>query len=112
LLESLVVRKYLKNNIGFARSSSLLSSDESSKKILKSHSGVDIAFVLYANGRFVVRRRDDCPVDTRSIAGLFEGGGSSGASGGRIKHAVTKEGFSDVLFYLDQSLKNFFWGTI
>ncbi|PIN76021.1 hypothetical protein COV18_01195 [Candidatus Woesearchaeota archaeon CG10_big_fil_rev_8_21_14_0_10_37_12] len=111
LLGSLHVKSYVNYRFGFARSLAVLSSADACQKILDGHAGVDVAVVLFKDGRFVMRRRDDCDLDLRLLAELFDGGGKSFAAGAHLSQQVTKESMQHVLFKLDQAFRNFFVPT-
>lgn len=108
LVKSLIVKSYVKYRFGFALSSSILNTADACQKILDSHAGVDVAVVLYRDGRIGFRRRDNCDVDVKSLAELFNGGGRPFAAGAKLNFTVTKENFEDILFQLDGAFKNFF----
>ncbi len=110
LLKSLIVKSYVKYRFGFALSSSLLTTADACQRILDGHAGVDVAVVLYRDGRLGFRRRDECEVDMKSLAELFGGGGRPFAAGAKLSTPVTKENLPDVLFHLDQAFRNFFVG--
>jgi oligoribonuclease NrnB/cAMP/cGMP phosphodiesterase (DHH superfamily) len=110
LLKSLIVKSYVKYRFGFALSSSILTTADACQRVLDGHAGVDVAVVLYRDGRIGFRRRDGCDVDVKSLAELFGGGGRPFAAGARFGAAVTKENLPEVLFQLDEAFKNFFVG--
>ncbi len=110
LLKSLIVKSYVKYRFGFALSSSLLTTADACQRVLDGHAGVDVAVVLYRDGRIGLRRRDECDVDVKRLAELFNGGGRPFAAGARLNTQVTKENLPDVLFHLDEAFKNFFVG--
>ena len=110
LLKSLVVKSYVKYRFGFAFSSSILTTADACQRVLDGHAGVDVAVVLYRDGRIGLRRRDGCDVDVKKLAELFGGGGRPFAAGARLNTTVTKENMPDVLFHLDEAFKNFFVG--
>jgi len=108
LMRSLIIKSYVNYRFGFALSGSVLNSAIACQRILDGHAGVDIAVILYRDGRIVFRRRDGCDVDVKSIAELFKGGGKPFASGARLGMQISKDSFDDALFFVDQALKNFF----
>lgn len=111
LMKSLVVKSYVKYRFGFALASSILNTADACQKILDGHAGVDVAVVLYRDGRIGFRRRDDGEVDVKKLAELFNGGGRPFAAGARLNMTVTKENLPEVLFHLDEAFKNFFVGV-
>lgn len=108
LMKSLVIKSYLNFRFGFALCSSVLNSADACQRILDGHAGVDVAIVLYRDGRLGFRRRDGVDVDVKCLAELFDGGGRPFAAGAKLNMSVSKENFTEVLFYLDQAFKNFF----
>jgi len=111
LMRSLVVKSYVNHRFGFAMVSSILSSADACQRILDGHAGVDVAVVLYRDGRIGLRRRDDGEVNVKKIAELFNGGGRPFAAGARINMTVSKDNFEEVIFRLDEAFKNFFIGV-
>jgi oligoribonuclease NrnB/cAMP/cGMP phosphodiesterase (DHH superfamily) len=111
LMKSLTVKSYVNYRFGFGIASSILTTADACQKILDGHAGVDVAVVLYRDGRIGFRRRDQCDVNVRDLASLFKGGGMPFAAGARLSTQVSKENFPEVLFYLDQAFKNFFVGV-
>ena len=81
LMKSLLVKSYVTHRFGFALASSVLNTADACHRILEGHAGVDIAVVLYRDGRIAFRRRDDVPVNLKEIAELFNGGGRPFAAG-------------------------------
>ncbi len=110
LLKSLIVKSYVNYRFGFCTASSILNTADACQKLLDGHAGVDVAVVLYRDGRIGFRRRDNCDVDVKALAELFNGGGRPFASGAKLNLLVSKDSLPDVLFYLDQAFKNFFVG--
>ena len=110
LLKSLIVKSYVKYRFGFALSSSILTTADACQRVLDGHAGVDVAVVLYRDGRIGLRRRDECDVDVRKLAELFNGGGRPFAAGARLSTQITKDNLPDVMFHLDEAFKNFFVG--
>jgi len=110
LMKSLVVKSYVKYRFGFAYASSILHTADACQKVLDGHAGVDVAVVMYRDGRLGFRRRDDDDIDMKELAELFNGGGRPFAAGARLNTTITKDNFPDVLFRLDQTFKNFFVG--
>ncbi len=110
LLKSLMVKSYVTYRFGFGLASSILTTADACQKILDGHAGVDVAVVLYRDGRIGFRRRDECDVNVKELASLFKGGGMPFAAGARLGTQISKENLPDVLFYLDQAFRNFFVG--
>jgi len=110
LMKSLIVKSYVTYRFGFAFASQILTTADACQKILDGHAGVDVAVVLYRDGRLGFRRRDECDVDVKALAQLFNGGGRPFAAGARMNMSITKESLPDALFHLDQAFKNFFVG--
>ena len=110
LMKTLTIKQYINYRFGFAISSNLLNTADACQKILDGHAGVDVAVVLYRDGRIGFRRRDNCDVNVKKLAELFNGGGKPFASGARIKMQITKETYPDALFHLDETFKNYFLG--
>ncbi|VVB81126.1 Uncharacterised protein [uncultured archaeon] len=108
LMKSLMVKSYVTYRFGFAVSSSILAAADACQRILDGHAGVDVAVVLYRDGRIGFRRRDVCDVDVKKLAELFNGGGRPFAAGAKLNMQITKESLSDVIFHLDEAFKNFF----
>jgi len=108
MMRSLVLKKYLNVNIGFAFCPVSIATAEAGECVLKSHSGVDIAAVLYRDGRFVLRRRDSCNVDVCELAAIFGGGGKVHASGGHIAGMINKDNLPEIVFQFDSAFKNYF----
>jgi oligoribonuclease NrnB/cAMP/cGMP phosphodiesterase (DHH superfamily) len=110
LMKSLSIKSYVNYRFGFGFAASILTTADACQKILDGHAGVDVAVVLYRDGRIGFRRRDDCDVNVKSLAELFKGGGMPFAAGAKLSMQISKDNFPDALFYLDQAFKNFFVG--
>lgn len=110
LLKSLIVKSYVNYRFGFAMASSILTTADACQKVLDGHAGIDVAVVLYRDGRIGFRRRDECDVNVKELAVLFKGGGMPFAAGAKLRMQISKENLPEVLFYLDQAFKNFFVG--
>lgn len=108
MMNSLILKKYVNTNLGFVLCPLPLATAQAGEYVLKSHAGVDVAVVLYRDGRFTLRRKDSCKADMRELAVIFGGGGTIHASGGRIADFVTKDNLPEVLFHLDQAFKEYF----
>jgi len=111
LMNSLVIKAYVNYRFGFALTSSILNTADACQRILDGHAAVDVAVVLYRDGRIGLRRRDGCDVNVKELAELFNGGGRPFAAGARINSNVNKENFPEALFTLDQAFNNFFVGV-
>ena len=108
LLRSLVIKIYLNYRFGFTLAPSLLSSADACQRVLDGHAGVDVSVVLFRDARIAFRRREGVVLDVSDVASVFGGGGRPFASGGKLPMVVTKDSYDDVLFHVDQVLKNFF----
>lgn len=108
LMRGLVIKSYVNYRFGFARAPSFLHSADACQHMLNGHAGVDVAVVLYRDGRVVFRRRDGVGINIRQVAELFGGGGREFAAGARLNTQITNENVQDVLFHIDQALKNYF----
>jgi len=108
LLHTLTIKNYLSYRFGFALAHNFITSAEAGEKILSGHAGVDVACVLFRDGRITFRTRENISLDLKPIAELFRGGGHSFAAGSKLSHTISKETFQDTLFAIDQTLKNHF----
>jgi len=111
LIGSLLIKSYVTHQFGFALSPSILTTADACQKVLDGHAGIDVAIVVYRDGRMGFRRRDDGEVDVKELAKLFNGGGRPFAAGARLNVQVSKENFQEVLFHIDQAFRNFFVGV-
>lgn len=109
LMKKAIIRKYLNYNFAFTIAPSILTTADAGQKILDSHSGVDISFVLYRNGKISLRKRNDCDLNLAKIAEIFDGGGHSYAAGAKLSTNITNDTFEKTLFLIDRSLKDFFF---
>ncbi|MBI4146552.1 hypothetical protein HY489_04405 [Candidatus Woesearchaeota archaeon] len=107
LMKNITVKTYLNHRFGFTLAATHLNSAEACQKILDGHAGIDVAVVLYRDGRIVFRRRENTP-DVAAIAQIFGGGGQPYAAGAKLSAQITKENLPDTLFKIDQALKNYF----
>jgi len=110
LMKTLLIKSYVNYRFGFAIAASILNTADACQRILDGHAGVDVAVVLYRDGRIGFRRRDECAVDVKALAELFNGGGRPFAAGAKLGMTVSKDNLPEVLFHLDQAFKNFFVG--
>lgn len=108
MMKSLVIKSYLNYRFGFVLVPVLLPSATAAQRVLDAHAGVDISVVLFKDGRVAFRRRDSVDLNLAEIAQVFGGGGKEFASGAKLSMSVTKDTYDDVVFYIDQALKNYF----
>ncbi len=108
LMKKLVIKKYVDLRLGFALSSSILSSADAGQKMLDSHSAIDISVIFFRNGKISFRRKDNVDIDLSKIAQLFDGGGHPYAAGGKIQKNISSENLDKIIFLIDRQLKNFF----
>ncbi len=112
LMKSLIIKSYVNYRIAFATAPPILNTADACQKILDGHAGVDVAIVLYRDGRIGFRRRDNCDLDMKKLAELFNGGGRPFAAGAKLKMQITKETHPEVIFHLDETFKNYFLKTV
>lgn len=107
LITHLTVKTILNYHFGFTLAPAWLPSADAGQHLLDNHAGVDVAVILSRNGRISFRRRDDCPLHLAELAKLFGGGGHAYAAGAKLPNtaSITRENFSNILFALDQQLK-------
>ena len=110
LMKSLTIKSYVNYRFAFGIAPPILNTADACQRILDGHAGVDVATVLYRDGRIGFRRRDTCDLDMKKLAELFNGGGRPFAAGAKLKMQVTKETLPDVIFHLDETFKNYFVG--
>ncbi len=111
LMKNLVIRKYVNLNFGFALASAILSSADTGQKMLDSHSAVDVAAIMFRDGKISFRRREGTDIDLSKIAEVFSGGGHSYAAGGKIGvKTISLESFEKTIFAIDRKLKDFLVG--
>ena len=109
LTKHLVIKDYLGKKFGYTLAQNFLPSAEAGEHVLASHTGVDVAVVIYRDGRIIFRRRDGVSVDLVPVARLFGGGGRHYAAGGQLEAtAVSGDTYEKTLFSIDRTLKDFF----
>ncbi len=105
LIKTLTIKKYLKYNLGYAFASNILTTADAGQKILDTHQGVDVSIILYKNGKIAFRKRNECEINLRKIAQLFDGGGHPYAAGASINKKITKENFEKTINEINSKLK-------
>lgn len=108
MMQTLTVKSYVNNGFGFALTPQILNGADACQKILNSHAGVDVAVAIYRDGRICLRRKENCTVNVKELAEIFNGGGLPFAAGARIKAQATKESFPEVLLHIDGAFRNYF----
>lgn len=108
MMKTIRIKKYLKINFGIFLASNVLSSAESGHHALQKHKGIDVALVIFRNGRMSFRRRENCEEDLSKIAKLFRGGGHPYAAGGKIDGNPTQKNFEQIIFQINQTLQKHF----
>lgn len=108
LIAKMQIKKYVSNTFAFALAPKFLASAQAGEHVLNCHSGVDVAVILYRNGKIAFRKRDECELNLAEIAKLFDGGGYKYAAGANLGITVTNENFEKTIFKIDRILKNFF----
>jgi oligoribonuclease NrnB/cAMP/cGMP phosphodiesterase (DHH superfamily) len=107
LTKYLVIKEYVGKKFGFTLAQNFLPSAEAGDLVLGQ--AVDVAVVLYRDGRIIFRRRDGVDVNLLPVARLFNGGGRLYAAGGQLDvQSVSSDNFEHVLFAVDRTLKDFF----
>jgi len=110
LMGSLLIKKYLTHSFGYVLADNHIPSAEAGEYLLSKHSGIDVAVLLYRDGRIIIRKRDSIPVDASQIARNFRGGGHSYAAGGIIPEmkSITNDSYERAVFIADRIMKDFF----
>ncbi len=103
------IKDYVGVKFGFALCASFVTSADACSHILETHAGVDVACVIFRDGRIAFRRRDGIDVDLCEIASLFDGGGREYASGGSLGAQVSNTNYEQVIFSVDRKLKDHFF---
>jgi len=108
LAKHITIKDYVGIKFGFTLAANLLPSADACQHLLDTHVAIDVATVIYRDGRIVFRRRDGVNIDLEEVATLFDGGGREYASGGKIHATVSGENFEKILFNIDRTLKDHF----
>ncbi len=111
LIERAKVKDYIRCKVGISKAPSSLSTADAGHEILDKLD-VDMAVVIYRDGKISLRRKEGCEVDLADAARkLFHGGGHPYAAGGDIKEkylSVNMENFEDVVLYIHMKLADYF----
>ncbi len=108
LMKTLIIKKYLNYNFGYAFASNVLTTADAGQKMLDAHFAVDVSIILYKNGKISFRRRNNCDLDLRKISKIFDGGGHSYAAGASLNKKITKENFENIISEINSKLKEKF----
>ena len=108
MMKTIKIKKYLTSSFGFFLASNLLSSADAGHYALEKHEGVEVAVIIFRNGRISFRRRENCQIDLSELAKLFNGGGHPYAAGGHLGKTITQKNFEEILFKINQILQKFF----
>lgn len=111
LIERAKVKDYVRCRIAISKSPSSLSTADAGHALLEKID-VDVAVVVYKDGKISLRRREGCEVDLSDMAKkLFNGGGHPYAAGGNINEkfsSVSLENFEEVMLYIHMKLADYF----
>lgn len=111
LVERSKIKDYIRCRVGISKSPSTLSTADAGHELLNKLD-VDVAIVVYRDGKLSFRRKDGCEIDLSEIAKkLFHGGGHPYAAGGDIKEkfsSVSMENFEDVIVFIHMKLADYF----
>lgn len=108
ITSAVTLKKYLTHTFAFSFAPSLLPAMRAGQELLDRHAGIDVAVILYRDGKISFRKRDTCDINLAELAKLFGGGGHAYAAGARLGAHTTRENLDETLFRIDRSLKNFF----
>jgi len=110
LPKHLVIKDYVGKKFGFTLCASFVPSAIACQELLDRHVGVDVAAVIFRDGRIVFRRGEGVDCDCATLARLFGGDGRQFAAGGRVRGvtSVSGESFEKALFAVDRTLKDHF----
>ena len=108
MMKTLKIKKYLTTSFGFFLASNLISSADAGHYALEKHNGVEVAVIIFRNGKISFRRRENCDVDLAELAKLFNGGGHPYAAGGTLGKIITHKNFEEIIFKINQTLQKFF----
>lgn len=110
LPKHLVIKDYVGKKFGFTLCASFVPSAIACQELLDRHVGIDVAAVIFRDGRIVFRRRENIDCDCVALARLFGGDGREFAAGGRIPSvtSVSGESFEKTIFVVDRMLKDRF----
>lgn len=104
LHKSLVVKRYLTYNIGYAQCPRIIGSAEAGHHLLQKHHALDIIALIYNTGKLAFRRTDQCTLDLQSLAKILDGGGQPYAAGATIP----KQSYQTSIAHIDEKIKQYF----
>jgi len=102
--KSLVVKRYLRHNVGYAYCPHIIASADAGHYLITRHNALDIVILIYATGKIILRRNDQCVLDMNEIAKILDGGGQPYAAGAH----VPKQSFSSTIEHIDKKIKQYF----
>ncbi|RLE46639.1 hypothetical protein DRJ25_03900 [Candidatus Woesearchaeota archaeon] len=108
MMKTIRVKKYLTTHFGFFLANNILSSADAGHYALEKHKGIDVAVIIFRNGKISFRRREGCSLDLSDIAKLFNGGGHAYAAGGELRKTVTLKNYDNIMFEINQALQDIF----
>ncbi|MBI4451170.1 hypothetical protein HY642_04300 [Candidatus Woesearchaeota archaeon] len=106
LKQSLQAKQISSYLFGFCLSENILSTADAGQSMLDTHTGIDIACVIFRNGRIAFRRREGTGFDMSKLAVLFSGSGGVHAAAGTLGRTVSKEKYEDILASIERRLKD------
>ena len=98
----------MENTYSFVIAPSFVSAADCAEFLIKKHAAIDVVVTLKKDGSINFRRRNACFVNCRTLARLFNGGGQTFAATGYLNQNVNSKNFIDILFLVDQKLKEHF----
>jgi oligoribonuclease NrnB/cAMP/cGMP phosphodiesterase (DHH superfamily) len=113
VLDHLTIKHIGKHRFGFTLAPAFLQAADAAKHVIDSHTGVDVAVILFRNGRVSFRKRSGCVIDLGALAQLFGGNGTADAAGATLAQfpSVSRETYAPAVLLMDRRLKEFTLGA-
>lgn len=113
VLDHLTIKNVGKHRFGFTLAPGFLLPADAAKHVIDSHTGVDVAVILFRNGRASFRKRSGCVLNMGALAQLFGGNGTMDAAGAAVAQfpTVSRETYAQAVLAMDQRLKEFTLGA-
>ncbi|MFC1697710.1 hypothetical protein ACFL1H_05230 [Nanoarchaeota archaeon] len=83
LTTKMIIKNYITKKVGISLASTLLSSSDAGERMIDT-GAIEIAAILFKDGKLSFRRSNDSKINLAKVASKFEGGGNQYASAGKI----------------------------